>query len=1525
MFSKTSFLIRGINVGSKRNLQLRNLLLLATIAVGALAILYFSRPASAANITWNGGGGDNNWSTGANWLGGTPPGSGDVAVFNGAAPNGNKNVNIDININVQGIQINGYTNTGPGTGTITQATGSSVTLGSSGYSQSTGTFTGGNSDITINAPFNLTGGAFNAPSGTLSLSSDFTIGAGGTFNPNGGTVAFAGSLDTTLTVPASLTLNNITVNKTTGVSVFFNSTSTLVATGTLTLTDGVINGGSGTIDAQGPVSIASTFDGSSAGSVIVLISGAATRTVTLPVGAGLPILTVNAPNVTLNASGAPGTITFSRGLNVQSAASFTNGAVNFIFSNAFAFGAAVNFTPGSGDLTFNSSFTQSGGTFNAGSGALNFNSTFTLNGGTFNAPSGTLTFAGSNVTIAAAATFNPNGGTVAFAGSLDTTLMVPASLTLNNITVNKMSSISVAFDSTSTLVATGTLTLTDGVINNNAGTGTIDAQGPVSIASTFDGGSAKLSFSGSANQTFTNNGGANPTGTWTVNKSSGKVTLASNLILTNSQPLNITSGTLDQGASFNLRTSNTLTIGASGTLRDFGSGDLTLGGNLINNGTFNFNGGGTNCGDPNVSDQILIRSSSAGTTRAWSGGGAFSVVDVDVQDQDASAIVGGITAFGSSVISNSPGWSLNSGCPIAVTTQPNNVSACPGSPASFTVAVSGTGPTFLWRKNGTPLSDGGNISGATSATLTINPVGAGDVASSPGYDAIGTNSFGVTATSNPATLSLLMAPTVSSNPGDTTVCEKATASFTAAGNGDPTPTVQWQASTDGGATFNNIGGATSTTLSFTANATQNGNKFRAVFTNTCNSAITSPATLTVNTAPAVSTQPTDQEACAGTSASFSVAATGTGLNFQWRKNGTPLSNGGNISGATTATLTVNPVGAGDGAAAGVGYDVVVSGTCSPTVTSTRRALTVNTAPTISTNPGDTTVCENATATFTASANGSPSPTVQWQVSTDGGATFNNIGGATSTTLSFTTSASQSGNKFRAVFTNTCNSATTTPATLTVNTAPAVSANPGDTAVCEGAMASFTAAANGSPTLTTQWQVSTDGGANFNDIPGATSTTLSFTTSATQSGNKFRAVFANSCNTATTNAATLTVNGFALSAPSQTFPSAGGNGSVDVITGNTCSWTAASNDSFVHVTTGGGGTGNGTVNFTVDPSSGSRTGTMTIARQTFTVNQSGPTAADGKVSGRIVDNNGRPVEGVAIRMSGTQNRLTITDANGNYHFGSVETNGFYTVTPARANYAFSPSNRSFSQLANQTDAVFTAILDANPTENPLDSTEYFVRQHYLDFLGREPEEAGFTSWVIGINNCAVGDASCDRVHVSEMFFRSQEFQERGYFVYRFYSSAFGRKPDYGEFKPDIARVSGFLTKDQLEAAKVAFVSDFMARPAFAAQYNSLSNSAYVDALINTAQVNLSNRQALIDGLNAGTLTRAQVLRQVAESGDVYQKYYNQAFVVMEYFGYLRRDPDALYLNWIQVLDQTGDPRHMVEGFVNSLEYRGRFGP
>jgi uncharacterized delta-60 repeat protein len=228
-------------------------------------------------------------------------------------------------------------------------------------------------------------------------------------------------------------------------------------------------------------------------------------------------------------------------------------------------------------------------------------------------------------------------------------------------------------------------------------------------------------------------------------------------------------------------------------------------------------------------------------------------------------------------------------------------------------------------------------------------------------------------------------------------------------------------------------------------------------------------------------------------------------------------------------------------------------------------------------------------------------------------------------------------------------------------------------------------------------------------------------------------------------------------------------------------------------------------------------------------------------------------------------------------------------------------------------------------NPIDCADFFVRQHYFDFLNREPDPAGYAAWQEVINGCAQGDTTCDRIHVSSAFFRSPEFQGRGYFVYRFYPVAFGRKPDYNEFTPDLARVSGFLSDAELETAKTNFIAEFMSRPMFVSRFLGLSDTEYVDTLLSSADITHPARDSWIAALGNGTRTRAQVLREIAESNEVYNKYYNQAFVVMQYFGYLRRQPDALYLNWIAHLDGTGDYRSMIDGFVSSAEYRRRFGP
>ena len=147
---------------------------------------------------------------------------------------------------------------------------------------------------------------------------------------------------------------------------------------------------------------------------------------------------------------------------------------------------------------------------------------------------------------------------------------------------------------------------------------------------------------------------------------------------------------------------------------------------------------------------------------------------------------------------------------------------------------------------------------------------------------------------------------------------------------------------------------------------------------------------------------------------------GTNLIYQWRRNLTP------IQGANAATLTLNSVTAADAGS----YDVVVTGPCG-TVTSATVPLTINVGPNVTAHPVNQVVVAGSNATFTAVAGGTPAPVVQWQVSTDGGATFNNINGATNTTLTVSSlTLSDNGKRYRAVFTNSCGMAASNVATLT---------------------------------------------------------------------------------------------------------------------------------------------------------------------------------------------------------------------------------------------------------------------------------------------------------------------------------------------------------------------------------------------------------------------------------------------------------------------------------------------------------------
>ena len=235
---------------------------------------------------------------------------------------------------------------------------------------------------------------------------------------------------------------------------------------------------------------------------------------------------------------------------------------------------------------------------------------------------------------------------------------------------------------------------------------------------------------------------------------------------------------------------------------------------------------------------------------------------------------------------------------------------------------------------------------------------------------------------------------------------------------------------------------------------------------------------------------------------------------------------------------------------------------------------------------------------------------------------------------------------------------------------------------------------------------------------------------------------------------------------------------------------------------------------------------------------------------------------------------------------------------------------------------------------INDVDFFVQEQYLDFLGRFPDSLGFAGWMQTLGNCPNGgygefdNPNCDRVHVSAGFYQSDEFLGRGFWAYKFYAVAFNRRPLYAEFIPDMVRVGGAQSPASEQTSKAAYTTDFALRPEFVAFSNANpTNAGYVNALEANAEVTLSNKQALIDALNAGTKTRTQVLREIVESQAVEDKFSIRAFVAMQYFGYLRRDPDTDgYNGWVTTLtNNPSDLRHMIFGFIYSSEYRTRFGP
>jgi hypothetical protein len=325
--------------------------------------------------------------------------------------------------------------------------------------------------------------------------------------------------------------------------------------------------------------------------------------------------------------------------------------------------------------------------------------------------------------------------------------------------------------------------------------------------------------------------------------------------------------------------------------------------------------------------------------------------------------------------------------------------------------------------------------------------------------------------------------------------------------------------------------------------------------------------------------------------------------------------------------------------------------------------------------------------------------------------------------------------------------------------------------------------------------------------------------------------------------------------------------------------------------------------------------------------------------------------------------------GTLHFAAGETSK--TIAIPIINDSYAEGAESFTiTLSNPIAATLVSpsvatvnIIDNESVNgaNPIDQAEFFVRQHYIDFLNREPDAAGLAFWSNQITECQQPGATCDaavrRINVSAAFFLSIEFQETGYLVYRFYKSAYGNITGtpvplrLNEFLPDTQQIGKGVVigqpgaDQQLEANKVAYALEFVSRSRFTSAYpTTLTPAQFVDALFSNGAVTPSatDRNAAINefggaGNTADVAARARALRRVAENSTLKQQETNKAFVLMQYFGYLRRNPNdppeanldfGGYNFWLGKLNEFNGNfvnAEMVKAFIVSGEYRHRFGP
>src|SRR5213075_74441 len=504
----------------------------------------------------------------------------------------------------------------------------------------------------------------------------------------------------------------------------------------------------------------------------------------------------------------------------------------------------------------------------------------------------------------------------------------------------------------------------------------------------------------------------------------------------------------------------------------------------------------TNC--PGTTANFSVSATGTGLSYQWYKGvaplnnqtnSALALNNVSAADAGSYSVV--VSGICGTPLTNSATLVVNTNA--FVSTAPSNTTNCPGTTANFSVSATGTGLSYQWYKGVAPLNN------QTNSALALNNVSAADAGS---YSVVVSGICGTPLT-NSATLVVNTNAFVSTAPSNTTNCPGTTANFSVSATGTGL-SYQWY---KGVAPLNN---QTNSALALNNVSAADAGSYSVVVSGICGTPLTNSATLVVNTNAFVSTAPSNTTNCPGTTANFSVSATGTGLSYQWYKGVAPLNN------QTNSALALNNVSAADAGS----YSVVVSGICGTPLTNS-ATLVVNTNAFVSTAPSNTTNCPGTTANFSVSATGT-GLSYQWY---KGVAPLNN---QTNSALALNNVSAADAGSYSVVVSGICGTPLTNSATLVVNTNAFVSTAPSNTTNCPGTTANFSVAASGTG-LSYQWY---KGAAPLNN---QTNSALALNNVSAADAGSYSVVVSGICGTPVTNSATLVVNtnAFVSAAPSNT--------------------------------------------------------------------------------------------------------------------------------------------------------------------------------------------------------------------------------------------------------------------------------------------------------------------------------------------------------------------------------------------------------